>query len=82
MAGSGGEGGDAHLALGDVLLLLVLRALEAEELLTLQLIELGLDVLDRVGDARDDNRVERVHAAGRDLWVAQREEQTRQRMRG
>mmetsp|Transcript_22035 Transcript_22035/g.64440 ORF Transcript_22035/g.64440 Transcript_22035/m.64440 type:complete len:315 (-) Transcript_22035:12-956(-) len=46
-----------------VLLLLVLRALEPEELLALELVELGDDVVDEAGDPRDDDGVERVDAA-------------------
>mmetsp|Transcript_9671 Transcript_9671/g.32794 ORF Transcript_9671/g.32794 Transcript_9671/m.32794 type:complete len:311 (+) Transcript_9671:568-1500(+) len=49
--------------LRDVLLLLVLRALQTEEFLALELVELRVDVGHGVGEAGHDHAVERVHAA-------------------
>mmetsp|Transcript_24475 Transcript_24475/g.61938 ORF Transcript_24475/g.61938 Transcript_24475/m.61938 type:complete len:318 (-) Transcript_24475:90-1043(-) len=51
------------LLLGEQRLLLVLRALQAEELLALELVQFGVDVRHRCGEARHDNAVEGVHAA-------------------
>lgn len=47
-----------------VRILACLGALEPEELLPLELIQLRLDVRDRVGDAGDDDGVQSVDATG------------------
>lgn len=64
--GSVGSGRQKLLLLGfarlNVSLLLVLGALKTEELLTLQLVKLALNVFNRIHNLGDDDCVERIHA--------------------